>query len=169
MPEQATQITQTDNIQKKFSNNPHVNPNLSQYDKAAVTLMRNNPDMSKADIGKQLVESGFSRNEKTIYSRLKKNDYLCRELQAIENHHQEALIRETYPIAEKVLNRALKSRDKTLDLKGKFPYVKLAYDKVHGETHKHTSSPTINIQAVEKMQVVIGNDLEGTASAQKAT
>ncbi len=88
-----------------------------------------------------------------------KNSYFNAELMTVENAHRETMIRSTYPKAEAVVERALDSTDKKLDLKSKLGYVKLVYDKVHGETHKHVGAPTIHIDNVERLQAVIGNDL----------
>jgi len=167
MPEQATQIRQTDNIPEKPSKTPFKDPNLTQYEKIAVSIKQRRPELTNAQLGRELNKVGASNNTKYIFQRMADSDYFKAELQAVENQHHENMLRETYPIAEKVLNRALKSRDKTLDLKGKFPYVKLAYDKVHGETHRHVSQPAINVENIERLQVVIGNDLATAAQKDK--
>jgi len=170
MPETAIQTKEIDNPPIKYSKTPFKDPNLTQYEKIAVSIKQRRPELTNAELGRELNSVGASNNTKYIFQRIADSDYFKAELQAIENNHHEILLRETYPIAEKVLNRALKSRDKTLDLKGKFPYVKLAYDKVHGETHRHVAAPTINVANIERMQVVINNDLESTLDdVQKVT
>ena len=169
---------QTDRIESKELNGmaatlkpnklpPLKDPNLTSYEQMAVALSKKQPNLSVAEIGKALVDIGVSPNEKYIYSRLEKNDYFKGELSVIENAQRERLIRETYPIAEEVVEEALSASNRKLNLKGKFPYVKLVYDKVHGETHKHVAAPTINVANIERMQVIINNDLDSTLS--KAT
>ncbi len=167
MPETATQTPNNNNLPVNASKTPFKDPNLTQYEKIAVSIKQRRPELSNAELGRELNKVGASNNTKYIFQRLADSDYFRAELTAVENHHHESLLRETYPIAEKVLNRALKSRDKTLDLKGKFPYVKLAYDKVHGETHKHAPAPTISVGNIEKMQVIINNDLDTTLNSTK--
>ena len=148
-------------------------PDLSKYtayEAAAVVLKLNNPNLTSSQIGKQLVEMGLAKHEKSIYSRLKDNDYLSGELIAIENAHRETMLRETYPKAEKVVEEALDASNRRLKLKDKLGYVKLVYDKVHGETYKHVSQPTINVANIERMQVIINGDLDSTLQdAQKST
>ena len=134
---------------------------LTPYEIAAVTLKTANPDMGNGQIGRKLKELGLSKNDKYIYNRLGKNDYLNRELAEIENKHRETMLRETYPKAEKVVEEALDASNRKLKLKDKLGYVKLVYDKVHGETHRTIAQQTMNIANIERLQVVIGNDLAG--------
>jgi len=76
---------------------------------------------------------------------MEQNDYLKGELIRIENSHRETMLRLTYPKAEKVVEEALDASSRKLKLKDKLGYVKLVYDKVHGETYKHVTAPTISI------------------------
>ena len=163
VPNTAENLPNNNNLPEVLPPIPKVKPDLSKltpYEIAAVTIAQNNPGMSHGAIGRKMKELGLSKNEKTIYRRLSDSDYLSGELARIEESHRETLVRHTYPKAEAVLEQALTS--KAVKLKDKLGFVKLAYDKVHGETHKHVAAPTINIGSIEKMQVIMANDLEGT-------
>jgi hypothetical protein len=163
MPETDQITPDNNNLIPTIPPVPKTKPDLSKltpYEIAAVTIKQANPTMTKGAIGRALKDLGLSKNEKTIYSRLRESDYLNRELAEIENNHREHMLRITYPKAEKVVDQALDS--KRMKLKEKFPFAKLAYDKVHGETHKHVGASAVNVENIERLQVVIGNDLENT-------
>ena len=64
------------------------------------------------------------------------------------------MVREDYPLARKELNKCLK--DKTLDITKKMPAIKLVYDKVHGDTGTSDKPATIQIEHLERMQVIMG-------------
>lgn len=153
---------------KLTGNGHYTRQKTSAYDKKAIALLSQNPTLTPYQVGKQLKDLGKAQSRTHIYDRLKKSDYLRSEFDRIEKYHMEQLHRDTYPLATKRMNKALKNKD--LDDSKVFPFVKLAYDKVHGETHRHVAAPTINVANIERMQVVIGNDLADTlGDAQKST
>jgi hypothetical protein len=89
-----------------------------------------------------------------VYDRLKKKDYLSRPIQEIRNYHKEQHTREIFPLAQKKLKKALKN--KNLDEKTSFNYVKLAYDKeLSDQTNPTTHQTQINI---ETLQAIMGSD-----------
>jgi len=168
MSETAIETDQIENPPTVITDKPIDISKLTPYEAAAVTIKNANPEMTKSEIGRKLKEIGLSKNSKSIYSRLEASDYLEGELIRIENNHRETMLRLTYPKAERVVEEALDASNRKLKLKDKLGYVKLVYDKVHGETHRHITAPTINVANIERMQVVIGNDLADTVKdAQK--
>ncbi len=150
---------------KRTGNGHYTYQNSKAYDQHAVKLLAEDPTQSIYQIGKKLKDSGKAVSKNRIYERLKRSDYLRTEFARIEKYHMEQLHRDTYPLAAKRMNKALKNKE--LDDNKVFPYVKLAYDKVHGETHKHVPAPTISVGNIEKMQVIINNDLDTTLNSTK--
>ncbi len=165
MTKTATQTEKPTNTPKKTGNGHYSYQKTSAYDKKALALLTQDPTLTPYQIGKKLKAQGKALSRNHIYSRLKKSDYLRTEFARIEKYHMEQLHRDTYPLAAKRMNKALKNKE--LDDNKVFPYVKLAYDKVHGETHKHVPAPTISVGNIEKMQVIINNDLDTTLNSTK--
>jgi len=143
---------------KLTGNGKYTYQKTTAYDKNALALFKEDPTLTPYQIGKKLKALGKAKSDTHIYRRLKRSEYLSAEFARIEKYHMEQLHRDIYPIAAKRWKKALK--DKKLSAKDVMPYVKLAADKVFGETHKHVGQRTINIASVERMQAIIGNDLE---------
>jgi hypothetical protein len=79
------------------------------------------------------------------------------DLQTIEDYNQQQLVREDYPLARKRLRRALK--DNELSHKDALPYVKLAYDKTHGEKHMNAAPQTVNFIQIQQAAIGISADI----------
>lgn len=135
---------------------------LSKLDQGILTVMHANPESSRAEIVNQVVDLGLAKHKPTVYNRLRKRDYLQAELQQIENFHAQQLQREDYPLARKRLNKALK--DKEITHKEALPYVKLVYDKVHGEKHFNQAPQVIHIDSINNAQLIIGDDIRDDAA-----
>ena len=162
-----TNITEEKSI-KKTGNTHYSYQKTTAYDRKALQLLKEDPTLSVNQIGNKLVELGKAKSTRHIYDRLKKSDILRESFAAVEKYHLEHMTREIYPEAAKQWKSILK--DKTAPNKDKIPLIKLAADKQFGETHRHITAPTINVANIERMQVVIGNDLAGALEgAQKDT
>jgi len=107
--------------------------NLDRIDNAILALAKHEPNLTKRQLGLKLKELGAVKHQNTVYKRLKKSDYLRSELAEIERKINEELHRDLYPLASKRVKHALKSKEYN-DLQVK-EYVKLVFDKVHGENH----------------------------------
>ena len=132
----------------------------STLDPAILTVKKAFPEADKAQLAKICKQIGATNHVQSVYNRLKKKDYLNMELSELENQLRQQLVRDTYPLAVKRATKALKNKD--LDDKAAFPYVKLAYDKVHGETYRNVSQPGISIDSIQNAQIIVGNLLEPT-------
>ena len=131
---------------------------LSRYDVAALTAKRLNPNATPHAIGKILVKSGLSSDKNTIYSRLKRSDYLQGEFVQLEKSLREQLVREEYPLARKAIRKILKDKDNNIPPNAQVAAAKLVYDKVHADKQESTGSP-VNIENIERLQVLISADV----------
>ena len=131
---------------------------LSRYDVAALTAKRLNPNATPHAIGKILVKSGLSSDKNTIYSRLKRSDYLQGEFVQLEKSLREQLVREEYPLARKAIRKILKDKDNTVPPNAQVAAAKLIYDKVHADKNEQPGSP-VNIENIERLQVLIQSDV----------
>ena len=160
----------TDNKTIKTDNNSHIpestlnlpdipkkSVKLSTLDEGILTVMRANPEANRTDIVNKTYALGLVKHKQTVYNRLKKKDYLNAELSKIEDFHAQQLQREDYPLARKRLNKALK--DQELTHKEALPYVKLVYDKVHGEKHFNQAPQVVNIESINNAQFNIKADV----------
>jgi len=109
------------------------------------------------------VKLGAAKHIQSVYNRLKKKDYLQRELAEIQAAKYEHLERIQVPLAAKVVDKALK--DKELNLKDKMPFVKLVYDKSFGELHRNVSEGSVNIGAIKNAQIIIQGALNRNSDA----
>ena len=131
---------------------PKTNKNrkeLSTKDRLILQMAKENPDKSKLQIGKELVDLGVYQHPNSVYKRLSRNSILKREIAEVEKYWAEHLKREIYPLAAKRWKRALKSKD--LDDKEAFSYVKLAADKVHAETTQIEFPPQVNLAVIHAL------------------
>ena len=127
---------------------------LDDLDHTILNIAQANPDWNNHQIAKQLVKIGQAESVQLVYQRLKKKDYLRKPIQEIRNFHKEQHTREIFPLAQKKLKKALKTKD--LDVKTAFNYVKLAYDKeLSDSTAPAVQQTQINI---ETLQAVMGGD-----------
>ena len=145
------------NIDPDAPKEPEKPKKLSKMDRAIITAIKANPDISRAQLANTVVDLGAAKHIQSVYGRLKKRDYLNAELVQIENYHAQQLQREDYPLARKRLNKALK--DKDITHKEALPYVKLVYDKVHGEKHFNQAPQVIHIDAINNAQFLIKDDV----------
>jgi len=136
--------------------------NLSKMDMAILTLKRTHPNLSGYAIGKKLKELGVSHSRMSVYSRLTKNDYLKAEFKQLENYHRETLVREDFPLARKTLRKVLKNKDKSVPAAVQVQASKIIYDKALADRQdKHPESP-VNIENVERLQVLIQGDIKAS-------
>ena len=145
------------NIEQVEPITPEKPKKMSKMDMAMVTAIKAEPGMTKAQLANRVVSLGAAKHIQSVYGRLKKRDYLNAELSQIEDFHAQQLQREDYPLARKRLNKALKDNDITH--KEALPYVKLVYDKVHGEKHFNQAPQVIHIDAINNAQFLIKDDV----------
>jgi len=138
--------------------NSKITGNNSTLDPAILTAIKAYPNASKSQIANIVKDMGVTNHIQSVYNRLKKKDYLNKEIAEIETQHHQQLVREDYPLARKRLAKALK--DKDLTHKEAFPFVKLAYDKVHGETFKNAPSAGIPMVAIQNAQIIVQGDIK---------
>ena len=122
---------------------------LNKIDKAALMLTRENPEMTNHEIGKQVAGLGIIKHPSSIYKRLKRSDYLARDIAEIRQHHRETLSRELVPLAIKNTKKALKSDDIADSIK--LGYTKMVMDKEFGEDR----GPTVNMDKVQIAQLQV--------------
>jgi hypothetical protein len=130
---------------------------LSKYDTAALALIRANPSLTPSAVSSLLVNNGLAKSKSTIFERFKHNDYFKAEFQAVRKNIEEQMARELAPLAIKAQRKALK--DKTLHARDKFPYVKLALDKVTADRRDAGNDSPISIGSVQQLQVVFQGTL----------
>ena len=146
-----------DLVEPNTSKTVELPAKLSKIDKAIITVIKSEPDINKAQLANRIVALGITKHIQSVYNRLKKKDYLQAELSQIEDFHAQQLQREDYPLARKRLNKALK--DSELTHKEALPYVKLVYDKVHGEKHFNQAPQVIHIDSINNAQFNIKDDV----------
>lgn len=116
--------------------------------------------MTAYQVGQALLKHKLSKNRLTVYNRLKANDYLHAEFKALENYHREQLVREDFPLARKTLRKVLKNKDKSVPAAVQVQASKIIYDKALADRQdKHPESP-VNIENVERLQVLIQGDIK---------
>ena len=135
-------------------------PKLDKIDQAILNIATANPETSINGIAKHLINAGYCDSHTVPYDRLKKRDYLRSELAKIQAHHRQQMVREDYPLARSVLNKALKNKD--LDIRDKTPLVKLVYDKVHGDQGPASPATTINIGHMQVLQGIMRGNTQDT-------
>ena len=89
---------------------PKKRPNLSKTDMKIMELVKKDPTMTNYEIGKHLRDIGVSKSERSVYCRLKKNDYLSREIDQIRQANFEMMSREVVPEALQIHKRVLKNK-----------------------------------------------------------
>ena len=156
-PNQEQSIQSDPNISNQDTNKRKTPPKLSKLDKNILTATKALTNPTKANIARHVVELGGAKHIQTVYKRLKQKDYLRGELQAVEQYEYESLHREDLPLARKRARKAIKNKD--LNDKEVFPYVKLIYDKAYGEVHKTVGQSGISIDTIESIQIMVNADV----------
>jgi len=123
-------------------------------EKIAQSLLNADPTMTKCQISNELTDMGIYRHPQSAYRMLTKSRYLRADLDAVRQSNREFLSRKIVPKALKLHAEAL--NDKSLDIKDKLPWVKLAHDKEFAEDAPKPMAETINI---EQIQVLIADTL----------
>ena len=114
---------------------------------AAKGMLEFNPLLSDNQLNQQLAEVGFAPDKYHAKTKIGRRRSLQEDIAQIRARNFDILNREIAPLALQVHKRALKST--TLNDKEKFPYVKLAEDKVFGEQITISSNvPLIEVQAL---------------------
>ena len=130
-------------------------PIPDDIDKAICNIVQVNPEATPNEISRRLNNTGTIISHQAIYHRLKKRDYLRRDIEQIRANHREQISRELMPEALKVTRKALK--DKTLSAKDKHPYVAMIVKSDLGDQGADTKPQVINIEHLERMQVIMGS------------
>jgi hypothetical protein len=139
---------------------PKGTAKLTKYETAALALKRLHPEMTPHAIGQALLKSRLSRNFNTIYQRFKLSDYFKTEFVALEKYHREQLVREDLPLARKVVRKHLKNKDKSTPAAVQIQAAKLVYDKALADRQDKMTDSPVNIENIERLQVVIGGALD---------
>ena len=144
-------MTQTDQI------TPKTHPEYDQIDQAICNIVQVHPNANPSEISRRLNNTGTIISHQAIYHRLKTRDYLSREIETIRANHREQISRELMPLALMVTRKALKSKD--ISEKDKHPYVAMVVKSDLGDQGADTKPATINIEHLERMQVIMrGNN-----------
>lgn len=121
-------------------------------ERKAIKILSDNPDMTNAQIGKELKRLGHVKDAGYVMKRLKYSELLRENLSKVRQHNAEVFSRCIVPRAIKEHETALK--DKKMDRKDKFKYVKLALDKEFGSEDKRPSPPpTIKINKIQNLML----------------
>ena len=128
------------------SNTPKKHEVIDQLILAESTTF---PEKSFDQIGQELQQVGVYNHPKSIYKRLTHSEYLRVELAKLKERVRENTIRVMFPLAEKRVKKALKNKD--LDEKTLFPYIKLIYDKTLGEDFQGIINQTVNINQLQQV------------------
>ena len=129
-------------------------PKPDEIDKAICNIVTVHPEASPNEISRRLNNTGTIISHQAIYHRLKKRDYLRRDIDAIRANHREQISRELMPMALGVTRKALK--DKEMSAKDKHPYVSMVIKSDLGDQGADNKPTTINIEHLERMQVIMG-------------
>ncbi|MBW1693062.1 MAG: hypothetical protein JRJ41_02670 [Deltaproteobacteria bacterium] len=143
---------------RKKENTEQNKEKLSRSDKAILMLAKEYPGANNHQLGLKLREFGAVKNERTIYKRLKKSDYLRGEIESIRKNNHEFLSREIVPEALKIHKRVLKDRSIS-DLKKK-DWVQMAEKAEWRLDQPPVQLKTININVIDQIQAMIRNDVK---------
>jgi hypothetical protein len=130
---------------------------LSKYDAAALTIAKQFPGLTPNAIGQKLQDVGLSKDHATIYQRLRRNQYFKAEFDAVRKNLEQQIVRELAPLAIKNVRKHLK--DKQLHARDQFAYNKLVLDKTTADRRDGANESPINIQHIERMQVLFQGTL----------
>lgn len=110
-------------------------------------MVEYNPLLSDIQIAEQMSDLGLAPDKYTAQRKIARRRQLQEDIAAIRAKNFDILNRDIVPLALKIHKKALKS--KKLSDKEKFPYVKLAEDKVFGEQLTISSNvPLVEVQAL---------------------
>jgi len=129
-------------------------PEYDQIDKAIVNIATADPTLTNNAIANRLINIGLANTHTTVYHRLTRRDYLSRDIEQIRANHREQISRELMPEALKVTRKALK--DKAMSAKDKHPYVAMIVKSDLGDQGADSKPTMINIEHLERMQVIMG-------------
>lgn len=124
----------------------------TQAEAKAIQLIKENPDASNLQIGRQLKELGLVSDPTYIYSLVKRNQKAANDISQIREKNAEILSRDIVPHALKLHKQVLK--DKTIAPKDKLPWVKLAEDKEFGADDNRRPHQIPNIH-IDQIQAII--------------
>lgn len=128
-------------------------PKYDETDQAILNIVTSDPNITTNQIGHRLLTIGQCTSTDTVYKRLRRKDYLRREVEEIRQNHREQISRELMPLALKVTRKALKSKD--MSEKDKHPYVQMVVKSDLGDQGADGKPATINIEHLERMQVLL--------------
>ena len=130
-------------------NKSNTRQNHEIIDGIIVDQIKCHPDKPINQIGNDLKQIGVYKHPVSVYHRLVQSDFIKLELAKLKEKVQESVARELFPIAFKQAKIALKNKD--LDEKGKFPYIKLIFDKTLGEDFQGIINQTVNINQLQQV------------------
>lgn len=139
---------------KKPQNTPETKPPHDEIDKAICNIVRVHPEATDSEVTRKLNNTGIVISHQAVYHRLKKRDYLRRDIEEIRQNHREQISRELMPLALKATKKALK--DKSLSLKDKHQYVNTVIKSDLGDQGANDKPATINIEQLENLQIIMG-------------
>jgi len=134
-------------------------PEYDETDKAILKAAALQPTKAIHAIAKDLVKVGIINNVQLVYDRLKRKDYLSRAFEEIQQHHREEWSRELMPLATKRARKSLKS----LSDKDVVPLIQLTAKTVMGDQGADTKPTMINIENLERMQVIMKGNSRGNS------
>ena len=130
---------------------PETHQEMDHIDQAILNAKTIQPGATKHAIAKSLLNVGIVNNVQTVYARFRKRDYLVRGFDEIQQNHREVWSRELMPQAIKRTRKGLKS----LSDKDVIPLIQLTAKTVLGDTGSTAKPQEINIEHLERMQVIM--------------
>ena len=122
-------------------------------DRQIINIATAEPNLTNTAIANKLVNIGTYKSIDGLFKRLSRKDYLRGEIDKIRTNHREQISRELMPLALKVTRKALKSKE--ISEKDKHPYVAMIVKSDLGDQGADSKPPTINIEHLERMQVIM--------------
>lgn len=153
-----------DEIKEKPLIKPHEYRSMLPIERKAVKILLNNPDLNNSQIGKELKRLCHTKDTGYVLKRLKYSELLRVSLHKCRQHNAEIFSRCVVPRAIKEVESALK--DRKMDKKDKFKYVKLALDKEFGHEDKRpTLPPIVKIRNLQILMDHINKEPDSTSSS----
>lgn len=123
---------------------------------ATIKLIKEDPEASNYAISKKLMDNQGVKSTMYVDTLVKTSKRVAKDISIIREKNAETLSKKIVPKALKRLTEGLKTKE--LDLKERFPFIKLALDKEFGtdDRKRPVSPPTIHI---DKIQAIIANTL----------
>jgi hypothetical protein len=124
-------------------------------DELILDQIKNHPEKNINQIGSDFSQVGIYKHPVSVANRLTQSDYLRMETTKLKEKSSENVLRYLFPLTFKRVQKALRNKD--LDDKAVFPYIKLVWDKTLGEDFQGIINQTINIKS---LQAIIGKAMD---------